>query len=36
MFVFWYSTVDLLAEHLNPTMMLDDVSVTGFMQAGRT
>jgi hypothetical protein len=33
MFVFWYSTVDLLAEHLNPTMMLDDVSVTGFMQA---
>jgi hypothetical protein len=33
MFVFWYSTIDLLAEKLNPTMELDDVSVTGFMQA---
>jgi hypothetical protein len=33
MFVFWYATVDLLAERLNPTMPLDDVSVTGFMQA---
>ena len=33
MFVFWYSTIDLLAERLNPTMLLDDVSVTGFMQA---
>lgn len=33
MFVFWYSTIDLLAEKLNPTMQLDDVSVTGFMQA---
>jgi hypothetical protein len=33
MFVFWYATIDLLAEHLNPTMVLDDVSVTGFMQA---
>ena len=33
MFVFWYSTIDLLAEKFNPTMELDDVSVTGFMQA---
>jgi hypothetical protein len=33
MFVFWYSTIDLLAEKLNPTMVLDDVSVTGFLQA---
>lgn len=33
MFVFWYSTLDLLAEQLNPTMVLDNMSVTGFMQA---
>lgn len=33
MFVFWYAAVDLLAERLNPTMLLDDVSVTGFLQA---
>jgi hypothetical protein len=33
MFLFWYATVDLLAERLNPTMRLDDVSVTGFLQA---
>jgi hypothetical protein len=33
MFVFWYGTIDLLAERLNPTMLLDDVSVTGFLQA---
>lgn len=33
MFVFWYSTVDLLAEGVNPTILLDDVSVTGFLQA---
>jgi predicted NAD/FAD-binding protein len=33
MFVFWYSAVDLLAERLNPTMNLDDMSVTGFMHA---
>jgi NAD(P)-binding Rossmann-like domain/Flavin containing amine oxidoreductase len=33
MFVFWYSSIDLLAEKLSPTMLLDDVSVTGFMQA---
>ena len=33
MFVFWYSTIDLLAERMNPTMNLDDVSVTGFMHA---
>jgi len=33
MFVFWYSTIDLLAERFNPTMLLDDVSVTGFLQA---
>jgi NAD(P)-binding Rossmann-like domain/Flavin containing amine oxidoreductase len=33
MFVFWYSTIDLLAERLQPTMLLDDVSVTGFLQA---
>ena len=33
MFVFWYSTIDLLAEQMQPTMLLDDVSVTGFLQA---
>ena len=33
MFLFWYGTVDLLAERLNPTMRLDDVSVQGFLQA---
>jgi hypothetical protein len=33
MFVFWYGTIDLLAESLNPTMLLDNVSVTGYMQA---
>jgi phytoene dehydrogenase-like protein len=33
MFVFWYATIDLLAERLNPTMLLDDVSVTGFLHA---
>jgi hypothetical protein len=33
MLVFWYATIDLLAERLNPTMNLDDVSVTGFLQA---
>jgi phytoene dehydrogenase-like protein len=33
MFVFWYATVDLLAERMNPTMVLDNMSVTGFMQA---
>src|SRR4051794_9640278 len=31
MFVAWYSAIDLLAERINPTMLLDDVSVTGFM-----
>src|SRR4051794_19718918 len=25
MFLFWYATIDLLAEHLNPTILLDDV-----------
>jgi hypothetical protein len=33
MFVFGYASVDLLAERLNPTMDLDNVSVTGFLQA---
>jgi hypothetical protein len=33
MFVFWYANIDLLAERLNPTMLLDDVSVTGFLHA---
>jgi hypothetical protein len=33
MFVFWYSTLDLLAERLNPTMVLDNMSVTGFLHA---
>jgi uncharacterized protein with NAD-binding domain and iron-sulfur cluster len=33
MFVFAYGTVDLLAERLNPTMSLDDVSVNGFMNS---
>jgi flavin-dependent amine oxidoreductase len=33
MFVFGYASIDLLAERLNPTMLLDDVSVTGFLHA---
>jgi hypothetical protein len=33
MFVFGYAGIDLLAEKLNPTMLLEDVSVTGFLQA---
>lgn len=33
MLVFAYAGVDLLAERLNPTMRLDNVSVTGFLQA---
>jgi phytoene dehydrogenase-like protein len=33
MFVFVYASIDLLAERLNPTMLLDDVSVTGFLHA---
>jgi hypothetical protein len=33
MFVFWYGTVDLLAEQIQPTMNLDNVSVNGFLQA---
>jgi hypothetical protein len=33
MFVFGYAGIDLLAERLNPTMVLEDVSVTGFLQA---
>jgi hypothetical protein len=33
MFVFGYASIDLLAEKLNPTMLLDDVSVTGFLHA---
>jgi zeta-carotene desaturase len=33
MFVFWYSVIDLLAERFDPTMDLDNVSVTGFLQA---
>jgi hypothetical protein len=33
MYVFWYSTLDLLAEKVNPTMVLDNMSVTGFMHA---
>ncbi|MGA9858618.1 MAG: FAD-dependent oxidoreductase, partial [Solirubrobacteraceae bacterium] len=33
MYVFGYASVDLLAETLNPTMSLSDVSVTGFLQS---
>jgi hypothetical protein len=33
MFVFAYAGLDLVAERLNPTMRLDNVSVTGFLQA---
>jgi Flavin containing amine oxidoreductase len=33
MIVFAYAGIDLLAERLNPTMRLDNVSVTGFLQA---
>lgn len=33
MFVFGYASVDLLAERLNPTMLPDDVTVGGFLNA---
>ena len=33
MFLFMYASVDLLAEHLNPTVLLDDLSVNGFLHA---
>ena len=33
MLVYAYAGIDLLAERLNPTMRLDNVSVTGFLQA---
>jgi Flavin containing amine oxidoreductase len=33
MFVFGYASVDLLAERLNPTMSLENVSVNGFLNA---
>ncbi len=33
LFVFGYATIDLLAERLNPTMPLDEVSVSGFLSA---
>jgi hypothetical protein len=33
MFLFAYATVDMLAERLNPTMSLDDVSVNGFLRS---
>jgi hypothetical protein len=32
MFVFGYGSIDLLAEKLNPTVLLENVSVTGFLQ----
>ena len=32
MFVFGYASIDLLAEKLNPTVLLENVSVTGFLQ----
>ncbi len=33
MFLFGYASIDLLAEQLNPTMLLDNVSVAGFLHA---
>lgn len=33
MYLFGYASIDLLAERLNPTMVLKDVSVTGFLNA---
>jgi hypothetical protein len=33
MFVFGYASIDLLAERLNPTIALENVSVAGFLQA---
>jgi hypothetical protein len=33
MFVFAYSTIDLLAERLNPTTLLDQLSVNGFLHS---
>lgn len=33
MFLFAYSSVDLVAERLNPTVLLDELSVNGFLHA---
>jgi glycine/D-amino acid oxidase-like deaminating enzyme len=33
MFLFAYANIDLLAERLNPTALLDDLSVNGFLHA---
>jgi isorenieratene synthase len=33
MFLFAYSTVDMLAERINPTVSLDDMSVNGFLRS---
>jgi phytoene dehydrogenase-like protein len=33
MFLYVSATVDLLAEHLNPTVLLDELSVNGFLHA---
>ena len=33
MFVFAYATIDLLAEHLNPTTLIDQLSVNGFLHS---
>lgn len=33
MFVYGYAAIDLLAERLNPTVLLDDMSMTGFLHS---
>jgi glycine/D-amino acid oxidase-like deaminating enzyme len=33
LYLFFYASIDLLAERLNPTLLLDDVSVNGFLHS---
>ena len=33
LYLFFYASIDLMAERLNPTLLLDDVSVNGFLHA---
>jgi hypothetical protein len=33
LYLFFYASIDLMAERLNPTLLLDDVSVNGFLNA---
>ena len=33
LYLFFYASIDLMAERLNPTLLLDDVSVNGFLHS---